>query len=183
MRAAHSNVPIVDPRGVTLVEVLVSLTLLASLATATAAWLTTAAGAARRIEQSLRIEAAMEATLDRIGEDVLIGDFLLDPPGASRGSSGRTDRVTISGDDLSVATRGGVGDYLGQPVRHIYRFERTADRLVREVVAQESAETTSRPLMAELVAFQAQYDPIDQTLHVTLRSTSGITRTRTWSVP
>lgn len=176
-------VPIGDPRGVTLVEVLVSLTLLASMAAATAAWLTTAAGAARRIERSHRIEAAMEATLDRIGEDVLIGDFLLDPPAASRGSAGRADRVTISGDDLAVATRGGVGDHLGQPVRHIYRFERTAGRLVREVVAQKPGDTISRVLVAELVAFQAQYDPIDQTLRVTLRSTGGITRTRTWSVP
>lgn len=183
MRPNRPIMPITVSRGLTLVEVLVSLALLASLAAATAAWLTTAHEGARRIERSLRIEAAMEATLDRIGEDVMIGDFLLDLPGAQRGSSGRTDRVTISADDLTVATRGGVGEHLGQPVHHNYRFERTSGQLVREVVAQKPGDTISRVLVAELTDFDVQYDPIELTLCVTLRSTSGITRARSWSVP
>lgn len=183
MRPDRTIMAIAIPRGLTLVEVLVSLALLASLAAATAVWLTTAHAGARRIEGSLRLEAAMEATLDRIGEDVLIGDFLVDRQAAPRSAAGRIHRVTTSGGELSVMTRGGVGDHLGQPVRHFYRFERTAGRLVREVVAQESADTISRLLMAELADFEAQYDPIEQTLRATLRSTNGVTRVRTWSMP
>ncbi|MFG0317808.1 MAG: prepilin-type N-terminal cleavage/methylation domain-containing protein [Planctomycetota bacterium JB042] len=117
-------------RGMTLVEVLAGVALLALLASALAAWTTTTARAARAVEGPLAWEAAARAALRQIEDDLLAGDEIGNPDAA--------DRVSVDDGTLRVLTRE------RGPVVAVYAVEpetatlhRNDDRLLFPVAAWE----------------------------------------------
>ena len=108
-------------RGLTMIETLMALALLAVLVSGGAVWLSSSIRVSERIG-GLRGEAALESVFTRIHEDLLIGDF---EPRES--SEQRPPRIRVLDDSLEIDTREGT--------THLYRIGRGTDSqqaLVRE---------------------------------------------------
>ena len=87
-------------RGMTLLEVLLSLALLGGIAVACASWVGAAARGTEGTAQRLRWQSAADAALGVVGEMIATGDFRLDDQRHLE-----QPRVRISGGALEIDTR------------------------------------------------------------------------------
>ena len=162
--------------GFTLLEVLLATALASALLIAAAGWIETAAQARAVGVATLTWEAAAEATLRLIHDDVTTGDFATAPERRSSGST--PPRVAVDNDELTVATRErGVG-----PVTRIYRHD-----AAREVLLVRNDDTTGindvLPLLDRVASFSCELDPELAYLTITIACTDGRTITRSIALP
>lgn len=151
-------------RGMTLLEVLLSLALLGGIALACASWIGTAARGTEGTAERLRWRSAADATLSLIGDLIVTGDFA---PQEQRRSE--EARVRVSGTSLEIDTR-----VDGKAAMAVLELE--DGRLVLRAGRE-------RLLLAGVAEFEADLDEETQVLTVTLRSAAGGERTRGYSLP
>jgi len=113
-------------RGITLVELLVTLSLLTIMSVVSVSWMTTVLGAQTRLTSQADWHRASIAVLDLIGQDMLTVDRL------DAGSRSRTPRIVVEDNTLSIRTRNdnGVGTqrYIFDPNTHQIRRQRVGER-------------------------------------------------------
>ena len=160
-------------RGLTMVELLVSLALLGSLMVAVSAWVAAATGAVVASAGPLRWQAAADRVHRRIHEDLLIGDE----------TSGET-RVRVVNGELEIRTRAtGFGEPLG-PVAHVYRLHRGAQRGLFKVEERSAdGKRVRRRLLEGVAEFRCEIDEDGRTLSVTIEPAGGEARKWRFDLP
>ena len=160
--------------GVTLVEVLVSMTLLTGVILALGAWIEVTANAAATIQAPLHWHQAADATLRVIGDACSTGDFEREP------RANNASRVTVHErtSALTIHTRApGKGS-----ATLVIEFDERANRLMRKLdVGGETIET--RRLIGLVADWHCTFDDDSSELNVTLESTDGETVTRSYTLP
>lgn len=151
-------------RGMTLLEVLLSLALLGGIALACASWIGTAARGTEGTAERLRWRSAADATLTLIGDLIATGDFV--PTEQRRPEEAR---VRANNAALAIATR-------VDGVATTTVLELKDGRLVLRAHRE-------RLLLAGVAEFEADIDEETQVLTVMLRSATGGERTRGYSLP
>jgi prepilin-type N-terminal cleavage/methylation domain-containing protein len=143
-------------RGLTLLEVLLALALLAGLLIGVAAWVGSTARASHDVRAPLGWHGAAERVLQLVADDIATGDFV-----------GGTPRMGIIERGLSISTRETlIADRRG-PATHRYVYLPQSDRLVLRVRA--GAFSTERVLLEGVEAFSCLRD--EEANHVTITLT------------
>lgn len=153
-------------RGMTLLEVLLSLALLGGIALACASWVGTAARGTESTAERLRWHSAADASLGLIGDLIATGDF---NPNEQRVPE--RPRVRVETNSLEIDTR-----LNGRSA--IALVEMKEDQLVLRAPPDDE-----RLLVADVAQFEAELDAETQVLSVTLRSRAGDERSRRYSLP
>lgn len=164
-------------RGLTMVELLVALALLSAITLGVGSWVGATARASTSVVEPVRWASAAEAALQRIHDDVMVGDF------DERDESPENRRVHVDGDILRIRTRSssiidleGSGSS-GGVVTHEYVLDRFSNEL--HLRQRNDAGTEHRYLLVDQVgAWSAQLDEETGVLVVTIMSTNGVTRER-----
>ncbi len=145
-----------NSRGLTMIEMLMALALLAALVSGGAAWLSSTIRASERLG-ALRGASAIDSVFTRIQEDLVVGDF---EPRVVTGQ--RLPRVRAVDGSLEIDLRAGV--------THTYRLasEPGQRTLVREERARGS--TSVRRLLADVLDFSCVIDDDERWLDVTLKT-------------
>lgn len=149
-------------RGLTLIEMLLSLAIVSGMMIVAIGWMQSAdtASASARKELTWRIAAA--AAMQVIHDDLATGDFEL----TRRGNTQPKSRVIVENDVLSIITRSG-----GKPMVHVYSLDASILQMRR------SSEETSRILLREVDDFICEHDEDEGVLIVTIRrSDQALTR-------
>ena len=155
-------------RGLTMIELLMALSLLAVLMVAVASWTQIAARASARAAQPTRWQTVAEATLELIGTDLLVGDFEPNP---------RRPRVVVYDQRLEIRTRqGSSGDNHGS-VTHRYIFNPPDHELRLEERA------VHRILLDRVDDWRCTVDEEEQVLTVTIIARHGYQVTRSYLLP
>lgn len=155
-------------RGATLLEVVVSLALLASLMLVLTSW-TRLVGAVDGVGGDARWRVAAEALLDRIHEDVLVGDFESAP-------DDRCDRVRVEAGELVVHTRRTAAP--GGPVLHAYALEDDDATIVARdelpaVGRRRGPRGEGHVVLGDVAAFETALDDESGVLLVQVSSVGG----------
>jgi prepilin-type N-terminal cleavage/methylation domain-containing protein len=162
-------------RGMTLLEVLVSLTLLGVLSIAAAGLTQLAAGAGRDIARDERWQAAAEAVLDAIARDLETRDIDADPNAVY---------VSVDRGALRIQTRvfGTAEGSPPGPVRHDYRLDKSTSTLWRDHHTERGRQhasqdriVPSRPLVGMVAGWTVHLDPETLVLGVTITGSDGQT--------
>ena len=155
-------------RGLTMIELLMALGLLAVLMVAVASWTQIAARASARAAQPTRWLTAAEATLELIGIDLLIGDFEPNP---------RRPRVVVGDHRLQIRTRRSSSDDSHGSVTHRYVFN-AADHELRV-----EKRAVDRILLDRVDGWRCTIDDQEQVLTVTSTARHGNRVTRSYLLP
>jgi len=168
--------------GMTLVEVVVALALLGTLAVAAAGWTTTAAQLARVSTSHSNQRAAAHAALRVIADDLRSWDAGASAHparrparNASRGSHEAPPRVIIEGDTLVVRTRDPAGKAAVAEHRYAVRASTTLER--------SNSQGQMRPLVQGVKALIATHDEKSGLLTVALELDDGYRLERAFLVP
>ncbi len=159
-------------RGLTLVELLLTLGLLGSLSLALAAWTTTTSRLAGKITPEVRWRAAAAATLRQIGDDLFSGDI----------PSGEELRVAVKDGRLTIRTRA----LQGGPAEHAFVFDPTPRTLdLIEAVFREAREPERavHRLLRDVSDWEATLDAEKEQLEVVVTGPEGLSAKRAWSLP
>ena len=155
-------------RGMTLLETLVSVTLLASVVVAVGGWLELAARGVPRQAADVRWRDAVERALALIHDDLETGDFLTEP---------RTTGVEVGNGRVEIDTREtGVG-----PATNRYEVEHGSGHLVRTSLGDGRAQR--RVLVGDTNSLTVQFDEEHSRLELTVRSTAGDVVERAYLLP
>ena len=146
-------------RGMTLIEMLASLALLAILTASLAGWCTWAARTEAELAPRLHAESAARSVLRLIQNDLSAGDFGI----GGDEQQDRDDRVDIEPGELRVHTRD------GGSVLHTYRLEPERDVLVR-LSTRPDGSSTSRILMENVQSFDCAIDAERHELTITIKA-------------
>ena len=158
-------------RGLTMVELLVALALLSAIMLGVSSWVGAAARASTAVAEPVRWVSAAEAALQRIHDDVMVGDF------DESNESPENRRVQVDDDTLSIHTRGGWSDDIVGAATHEYAFDRRSNEL--QVVQRVHAGSEHQYLLVDQVgSWSAQLDEETGVLAVTITSTDGVMRGR-----
>jgi prepilin-type N-terminal cleavage/methylation domain-containing protein len=153
------------PRGLTLIEVLVSLALLTSIVVATNSWL----GVVRTVNGELYEQAQRDTTLDAlfrsIRDDCVTGDVL--PP--------RVERVETGGDVLRIRTRDGA---TGTVTQWTYRLDRLDETIVRV-----SGNGEQQVIVDAVTSWQCALDDDERVLRITMSRADDGTHDRRFVLP
>ena len=156
-------------RGLTMIELLLSLSLLGAIAVATTSWLGTAAEMTVAAPET-RWRAAAEAAMQLVHNDLVVGD---------RETDSRRPKVEVSSGMLSVRTRDARGEFAGQVV-HEYQL----DLLRRELVLRErgpAGKERRRVLLDRVRRWTCELDKELEALDVTIEREDGFTMNRRFS--
>lgn len=158
--------------GMTLLETVLALALLTALFTGSAWWLREAAALRVTAASPLRFEQASRALLDRIGDDLLVGDFTSSEPR-------REPRVRIVEGMLTIRTR----DH-GLATR-AYGFDRNRGEVFEETRAPGAGAGVSARsvLLGDVKEFVVSIEPRTAFLHVAIHPPSAPVVRRSWSIP
>jgi prepilin-type N-terminal cleavage/methylation domain-containing protein len=161
--------------GLTLIEVLAALALLGFLAVALSSWLQVTGAFVNAAAATVPWEAGAEQVMQRVQEDLLVGDFAQDRKDV------KEPRFAVVDGTLTIRTR----DPRRGPLMHEYRFESsegTLDRITRaESPPSKDAET--RLLVGEVAAWTCELDPETRLLTISLTSTTGRVICRSFACP
>jgi prepilin-type N-terminal cleavage/methylation domain-containing protein len=158
-------------RGLTLLEVILSLSLLSMLCMVAAGWSSLAAAVTARDDPGP--DHAVRSVLARIHDDLVAGDWP-----AVRASRRARPRVIVDPGRLSVATRApGLG-----PIRREYVFDPVTGELHRRDTDAAGREVARR-LLDQVHEFACRLDVEDGTLTVSIRVDRSPPRTRRYRVP
>lgn len=164
--------------GFTLAEVLLSLAVLSALATAIASWTTTTARGVSNATEPLAWEAAAAAALERMGRDLIAGDFAM--PEESQGHNATPPPLGISWSKegvLAVLTRAS-----GPCLRSYLVDPHTAALVVREIT-ESSGDVSERLLIRNVDDFTCVIDEATRQLDVSIVGTAGRHVERSYRVP
>jgi prepilin-type N-terminal cleavage/methylation domain-containing protein len=168
------------PSGMTLIEVLASLALLGSVLMGAAWWVRGAADVGLRFDHEVNQERTVAATLEAIDHDLTVGDDDL-----AATAIAKTAKVTVKDRGLEILTReAGIG-----AVVHRFELSSVANELtlatkrVGSAASSPADHDSPRVLLGDVATWDATFDPKTKTLHVALRTESGNTCERTWSLP
>jgi prepilin-type N-terminal cleavage/methylation domain-containing protein len=162
-------------RGMTLVELLVALAILAALSVAVSSWTVAAVRTSASVSRNLNWERAATAALDAIISDLITGDFSIDAA-----------RVDVHDNRLIINTRD------TGPVEHEYtiddfRLIRRSFRVDGSGKRTPSGAHTIRPLVGGVtswtVAIGQNAENEERTLVVTLVGPGSLHRARTKALP
>lgn len=164
-------------RGLTMIELLLALALLAGIVSAATAWIRTSMHMSAAATTAQR-EVIIESVLTLIGEDLVIGDF--DHRDGAGHAVDRPPRVRVEGTGSGGAseTIGEIGKEgrnleidVRQGITHIYRMERlgpdSKSHLVR--VERRGSESLTRPLLHEASEFRCVLNEQQRLLEVTIK--------------
>lgn len=135
-------------RGLTIIEILLALSILTGLMLASTAWVQVAARSASHGDDAVRWRMAADACLQRIAEDLLGGDWPLEPD---------HDRVEVEDDVLTIGTRDGDGAAISA-----YRLDAQEQALTR------TAHDRTRILIVDAFEFACKLDDETGVLDVSL---------------
>ena len=163
--------------AMTIIETLLSLALLATLMGALASWVSGSMNAYRDISEQQRWRAAAEATLDRIGDDLMAGVFLPNSDGLV------TRRLESESDTLRIESR----SFKGGAASVEYWFDAREGTVTRDERKKSPREEIASVLLDSVDTFTVQIEMIDSDesiMHavatITLSSTDGLTADRVW---
>jgi prepilin-type N-terminal cleavage/methylation domain-containing protein len=129
-------------RGMTLIELILSLSLLSGLMVVSASWMRIAVRDVPSHAHPVREQACIVAVLDQITRDCQTGDFTT--------QDGSQPRVVTSGNTLRVRTRSaGRG-----PVVHTYTQRHASGELWLEI--ETESKRLERPLLSNLDRFECE---------------------------
>jgi len=151
-------------RGMTMLEVLVALSLLAALSVAAAGWIQVAARACGPTQGRLRWQGAADAVLQLIADDLATGDF-------QTGLATR-DRVTAFERRLTVWTR-----EHGHAERHTYSYSPSGGTLAL------AGADGDRPLLTRVSAWSCALDTRAGVLDVVIAGPDAQRVTRRFRIP
>lgn len=139
-------------RGLTLLELLLSLALLSSVTLASVGWTTTSVDASREIDARARWETAARATLEIIAQDLAAGDR------SRRRIDGERNPtwITSEGSSLAVVVRAAP---FSEDVLAIYTLNQGASQLSRSQPSQSRTSENDRLLLGDVAAFEAHLTP------------------------
>lgn len=168
---------IVHRHGLTLIELVLSLGLLAAVFGVSVSWITLSGRQAAIATGPLRWEAHAQAALRCLEDDLLLGDFEIGGGDAER-LARRQARVQAGENRLAIHGRGmgGAGDMDGRANTSIYRVE--GGFLVRGV----GAHTAARRLVP-VARFDATIEGEHEFITIALVSDGGRTLTRRYRLP
>lgn len=186
------------PRGMTLVEVVLALALLSTLAVAAMSWATVSARIARTVDDRTDRESAARNVLRLIGDDLRTFDREEDPARARsqarRSREARSDRVRIEGSALVVRTRDPGAS--GITVEHRYGFDASTGTLRLAGPYGSSLHTRpsgperltsggghGRELMGGVASFECSIDEQIRTLTVAIDIDGGGRVSRSFLLP
>jgi prepilin-type N-terminal cleavage/methylation domain-containing protein len=164
-------------RGLTMLELLISLALLALMLGVVMTWTRTAANASVLI-QPARLRHAAQAVFDLIQQDLLVGDFPTESQRQrSQGPSGQ-DRIEIAdGALLRVRTRG-CTPASGGAVTHEYRFDPQRRELSLVGIDHQGHRAEPRLLVDGIDQWTCDLDDEHFTLTITIITADGVEHTR-----
>lgn len=162
-------------RGLTMVEMLVSLSILSALLLVVAAWTRVATQAGGEAAGSARWALAAEAVMDLIQVDLASGD--VEPAGRRRGRA--DERVAVEDGALRIRTRSTVtGDAEGSAV---YSYALRSGTLRRARRADGAAR--ERPLIDEVGDWTCEIDVQERLLSVAITAREGAVVRRSFHLP
>ena len=165
-----------------MIELLLALSLLSLITLTAASWTQIAAHATSGPLDSARWRAAARTVLQRIAEDLAVGDFnLVDDRGSGSGQE-QVTRIAVHDGVLEIRTRDVAASVTGQrvgPAKHVYRFERSAGRL--ELLVQSDSGDVVRPLLDGVEGFECNVNETRSRFQVTINSKDKLAVTRTYS--
>jgi prepilin-type N-terminal cleavage/methylation domain-containing protein len=162
-------------RGLTLIEVLISLTLLAVVISATAAWTSIAGHATSTNLEPGRWRSAANNVVELIHDDLVTGDF---EPLSSRTSAKRQPRVTVEDSKLSIRTRIASSD--GVSLMRQYRL----NAITHELLASTDSDShQGRVLLRNVDEFTAEINDERMQLTVTINSARFGSLSRRYILP
>lgn len=165
-------------RGLTMIELLVSLGILSAVTLTTVAW-TQSAVRATRLAEPMRFSAAADAVLQLIHDDLATGDFELDE---SRRRDQGSPRATIVEGSLRIQTRAVNFSTVAGPVIHHYTLDRVTDELqLREEDA--TGRENSRILLDQVRDWDCAIDDENNVLTVLITSMVGRGLARSYRLP
>lgn len=144
-------------RGLTMIEMLLALVLLALMVVAATGWTTISGRLGAAAIEPLRQEAAVERTFSLIQDDLVSGDFTPPSADAARDPKSRA-RVRINDGSLEIDTR--VGN------SRIYRFDRATLRI--DCVERSRDHQVTRRIMCNVADFQCSIDEPQEWFEVTI---------------
>ncbi len=157
-------------RGLTMIELLLALSLLAVVMLAVASWTQVTAQASATAAGPVHWRAAAEAMLQLIHDDLATGDF---------GPEVRQTPVAVIDGVLEIHTRAGASSDLVGPVTHRYRLDASAREMKLE---QRTASGRRRThlLLDRVDQWKCAIDDERETLTVTIASREGSSVTRSY---
>lgn len=167
-------------RGLTMIELLLALSLLSLITLTAASWTQIAARAVTGPVESARWRAMAETVLQRIAEDLAIGDFDPVEADATGANQNQPRRVSIHDGILEIKTRdhaGGTAPIVGQ-AKHLYKFDPSKRHL--ELAVQAESREIVRPLLDDIETFECTPDAKSGRFRVTISSRDKVIVTRTY---
>jgi prepilin-type N-terminal cleavage/methylation domain-containing protein len=161
-------------RGLTLIEMLLTLGLLSLLTGAIASWIVISARVSVDAAKSMRWNNAAQAVLQLIQDDLSIGDLSApcgEPNGArQRSPSNVLERVWNEDGRLTIVTRSGAHEGAsewGGQVRHVFSHD-SAKGFLQLTVVDEGGRSSLRLLLGGVQGFAAAIDETKNDLEVSL---------------
>ena len=142
-------------RGLTLLEMLLSLAIFSSMMIVAVGWMQSAGTASVKARKQLIWRSAANAALQVIHDDLATGDFEL----MQHGNTQPKPLVIIENEALSVTTRS-----IGEPAVHVYSLEISTRQISR------SAGGEARLLVSDVDEFILDHDEDEAVLTVEIRS-------------
>jgi prepilin-type N-terminal cleavage/methylation domain-containing protein len=158
-------------RGMTMVELLLALVLLAGLMVAAASWTQIAGTTGASVVHATRWRQAAETVLQLIHDDLATGDF------AKGSTSSGSPRAQLVSGALIVRTRGVV---VG-PVEHEYRLDSFTGRMV--LVERHGDGRKERLLLDQVLAFTCTIIEKQTGLQVVIICEDGTAVDRRYELP
>jgi type II secretory pathway component PulJ len=158
-------------RGLSMIETLLALALLAAIVAASASWTAMASRVAAQATEPAQREAVVETLFGLIHEDLVSGDF--DPEARRAREQAIHERARTQDNELEIQGRGST--------KHTYRLDRSAHRLER--VERSRNDVESRRLLEGVTQFtcvlDVQRQVLDVSIDLTLRAGEESTTTLT----
>lgn len=161
-------------RGLTLFELVVSLSLLSAVMVVCLSWVQFAARSSTQVAEPLRWRLAAEQLLSRLEEDALTGDF------AEQGDTRGRARVFAKDGSLVIRTRS-----RGEPrgsTQHAYRLGDDRQLTLQVDPLDRRAQTLpARALLTDVARFTFAIDDTSRRLEIQIVSMAGAQTSRTVS--
>ena len=162
-------------RGLTMIELLLALSLLAVLMVAVASWIQVTVRAGASMAEPARWRGAAQTVFQLIHDDLVTGDL---------GTAARQKHVEIIDRVLVVHTRARVSDDFTGPIAHRYKLDAPSHRLQLEQRLANGRRAT-RHLLNDVGEWQCSIDDDQNTLTVTVssRARAGEPISRRYNLP